>query len=526
MTQWDWALNDSLELDPKSLSQGSMKKAHWNFPCGHKGVAEIRRRVAGHGCGSCGHRKSSASRRIPKAGRSLADLFPEISAEWDTQKNRVDARSVASGSNLAYFWICPLGHSYDMSPNARTRGRKCPYCRGLRVGQGNDLATLRPDLAAEWDWDANQGLTPDKVTPGSAKACYWRCRENSEHRWSATPANRRTRGCPYCSKRLVNHTNNIQITHPNLAAEWDGLKNFPLLASQVTGGSYEAFWWNCMTCGHKWRATAASRSRGAGCPKCADQRKREIFSRPAPGKSIADLAPDLAAEWHPTRNQKTPLDLGPGSGIPVWWRCSRGHVWQATPDTRTRIGSGCERCQMGSSSAREIRIFCELSFVLRKCGFRPGHGVKIPSVPRRFNAVDMLFSDADESQPGIVVEYDGAWWHEEQKVRNDQSKTEALLDAGFGVMRVREEPLPRITESDISVSRNEDEYRAALKALVRMVELDWIGQKNHRHIEEYRRTGVVRASRDAASMIHSRGGYILSASAAQIRGRVSRQTTA
>ena len=33
----------------------------------------------------------------------------------------------------------------------------------------NDLATLMPDLAQEWDVDANDGLMPSDVTVGSNK---------------------------------------------------------------------------------------------------------------------------------------------------------------------------------------------------------------------------------------------------------------------------------------------------------------------------------------------------------------------
>ena len=51
----------------------------------------------------------------------------------------------------------------------------------------------------------------------------------------------------------------------------------------------------------------------------------------------------------------------------------------------------------------------------------------------------------------LVIEYDG--WHHRDRYDKDKKKTEELWDAGWNVIRVREEPLPQITPVDISVSR-------------------------------------------------------------------------
>tara|TARA_B100001971_G_scaffold59222_1_gene54265 strand:+ start:906 stop:1187 length:282 start_codon:yes stop_codon:yes gene_type:complete len=60
--------------------------------------------------------------------------------------------------------------------------------------------------------------------------------------------------------------------------------------------------------------------------------------------SLADRNPELAKEWHPTRNgDLTPDQVTPGSSRKVWWRCSLGHEWEARVGDRTR-GSGCPDC--------------------------------------------------------------------------------------------------------------------------------------------------------------------------------------
>lgn len=54
--------------------------------------------------------------------------------------------------------------SYEISSG------KCPYCSGMRVLQGfNDLATVNPAIAKEWDYEKNDELSPEKITAGSGK---------------------------------------------------------------------------------------------------------------------------------------------------------------------------------------------------------------------------------------------------------------------------------------------------------------------------------------------------------------------
>ncbi|HSN23256.1 MAG TPA: zinc-ribbon domain-containing protein, partial [Methylomicrobium sp.] len=49
------------------------------------------------------------------------------------------------------------------------------------------------------------------------------------------------------------------------------------------------------------------------------------------------LRPDLAKEWHPTKNGNLgPKDVTPGSAKKIWWLCEKGHWWQASVRCRTR----------------------------------------------------------------------------------------------------------------------------------------------------------------------------------------------
>lgn len=54
---------------------------------------------------------------------------------------------------------------------------------------------------------------------------------------------------------------------------------------------------------------------------------------------------DLLRQWHPEKNEGvTPGDLSYGSKRRVWWRCEKGHEWQAAVYARTGSGCGCPVC--------------------------------------------------------------------------------------------------------------------------------------------------------------------------------------
>jgi very-short-patch-repair endonuclease len=201
----------------------------------------------------------------------------------------------------------------------------------------HNLSVITPKLAREWHPSKNGKLTPNDVSPGSGKKTWWKCPKGDDHVWEARVAARANGiGCPYCSNKRVCKDNCLSTKNPKLAEDWHPSKNGKFTPNDVTPGSMRKVWWQCKK-GHEWIASLNSRSKGHGCPYCGGLKISK-------DNSLATKYPDLVKEWHPTKNGNlAPEDVGTGFAKKVWWKCQKGHEWEAVIYSRRR-GTGCPYC--------------------------------------------------------------------------------------------------------------------------------------------------------------------------------------
>ena len=221
---------------------------------------------------------------------------------------------------------CPENHEFVKTFGQLQRGDWCPYCSGRKLGYGNSLADQHKNLMAEWDYENNE-VKPSQVTSGSRYCATWKC-ENG-HRWK-TGVYHRTKakptGCPYCSGRLPLPKEALKDLHPELMLEWDKEKN-TLDPSTTHPGTLKKAHWICGN-GHRYKKSIRSRTvTGTGCDQC---------------NSFEFNFPEIAKEWHPTKNKKKANEVAQSSGSKVWWLCDRGHEWPAVVSSRQR--HGCPYC--------------------------------------------------------------------------------------------------------------------------------------------------------------------------------------
>ena len=267
---------------------------------------------------------------------------PHLLSQWNTELNgELTPGNVAVFSHQKVWWRCEHGHEWQSVVKSRTVGDGCPVCSNHTVQAGvNDLATVLPELAAQWHPTKNGDLTPDKVFPGTKQKVWWVCEKG--HEWQAQINSRKQGcGCPVCAGRSVlPGENDLGSQFPEIAAQWHPEKNGERAPQNVSAFSNHKAWWICEL-GHEYETVIAERTdKSKGCPYCAGRRVLPGFN------DLATLSPEIAEQWHPELNgDLTPEMVTPGSNKKVWWRCEDGHVWQAYIYSRTgKRTHGCPTC--------------------------------------------------------------------------------------------------------------------------------------------------------------------------------------
>ena len=310
---------------------------------------------------------------LPRPGQSLADLFPDQAAQWHpTLNGNLDPTVVSGRSNRKVWWLCTCGMVWEavinnrttkMSPGCRECSRKLSAESRSRPEPGRSLTDLFPAIAGELHPTRNAGKAGTDIRPSLHKKVWWLC-PLCGHEYAMEPRRRTAApfsGCPPCSYRRAGANarvpqpgRSLAEVEPEIAATWHPEKN-AMSASSVSANSGQRVWWLCPDagCEHEWQTAVANRTSGkrTGCPKCSAARRHQ----PAAGESLADLYPELAKEWHPTRNGSlSPDAVMPGSStFSVWWLCPDcSHEWEATPNSRSRAGTGCSPCSYRKRMAR------------------------------------------------------------------------------------------------------------------------------------------------------------------------------
>ena len=266
LERWDYEKNT---VSPFSVAYGSDRKYWWKCKLGHSCEQSINNRRVRQLCPICSNKK------VLVGFNDIVTTHPLIAEEWDQDHNSIKPLEVTAGSHQKILWKCrTCGNKWEAPVYNRTSGHGCPYCSGRRiVKRTNDLETVNPCLAQDWNYEKNNGLLPSDFTANSGKTVWWKCKEG--HEWQAKICNRNNgRGCPFCAgKKVLPGYNDLQTKKPILAEDWNYEKNSGLLPSEVSPNSGKTVWWKCKE-GHEWQARIDSRSKGNGCPQCAREKRK------------------------------------------------------------------------------------------------------------------------------------------------------------------------------------------------------------------------------------------------------------
>ena len=232
--------------------------------------------------------------------------------------------------------MCKTGqpHRWQARVQNRTNGTRCPYDDGHAVCPCTSLANNHPEVAAEWDWEANGDKIPETVAASSNLEAAWSC-GLCGHSWSTTISHRTLlgTGCPQCAceaGRIKTRHPSISNGAPHLLAEWDWEANetHGWRPDQVTLGSNQYVHWvvqdECkLGLVHRWQAAPRHRAlqyaRGSPYPSgqavCACN-------------SLAVQCPEAATLWdHQANGVLTPDIVTVQSAKVACWQLPDGRQW-------------------------------------------------------------------------------------------------------------------------------------------------------------------------------------------------------
>ena len=394
---YEWHPTKNGDVTPATIRPGCNTKYWWVCKNGHEWDDSPNHRVSGRGCPFCSHR-----RLLPKD--SLAVKYPAIAAEWDYKANDKTPSDYSAFSNKKVSWICKTcGNHWLANIDSRTNmGSGCPVCSNQKIIPGvNDLVTINPFLASEWDYELNE-ISPSEVGAGSPQKVWWKCAFG--HSWQASIKHRNNgTGCPECKKHTKTSIQEYTCYYYISSYFQDAIHSYKsedlkqkeldiFIPSLNVGIEYDGAYWHrsvekdvekdnlCSSLG-----IILIRIREAGCKPymrsaptytLADtsavslqeaiisvlkflkidspsinvendsQAIIEEYCNTAISSSFSSLYNELSMQWHPTLNGSLKPENIPGtsSTMKVFWLCPVcNSSWKASIDSRIR-GSGCPVC--------------------------------------------------------------------------------------------------------------------------------------------------------------------------------------
>lgn len=247
--------------------------------------------------------------------------------------------------------VTAAAHICRMEPKSRRTARQIP-------GPGESLGDLYPHLVPEFHPTLNGDLTIFDLKPAVNRKLWWVCTTHGD--FHQAPYNRiKGQQCPLCgqrknadNRRKPKKGQSLGDRHPHLVSEFHPTLNGELTIFDVNAGSEDKLWWRCEIHGD-FEQPPRTRSRGNGCYPCGVLKAAAARRTPAPGRSLGDLYPLLAREFHPTLNGNlTAYNIRPGSNAKHWWACPIHGDFEQKVVARAISGKGCPPCGILSAAAK------------------------------------------------------------------------------------------------------------------------------------------------------------------------------
>ncbi len=334
MAEWNWEENNKRGLDPHKLTIGSGKKANWICSKGHKWDIDIYHRARkGTNCPYCSNKK------VLSGYNDLQSQRPDLMADWDYKANTIDPSTIAVMSTKKAVWICPKGHQYTKEIYKRSSGEGCPICnKALRTSFPEQcfffyIKKVYPDAINSYREIFDNSMELDIYIPSiktgiEYDGIFWH-----EDEASLSREEKKYQICKNNNIRLFRiKEGSFRGFSSNADRIWyiPKKRDYQLLDFHITDFlKHLTFYSDSLP----------------DVNVARDKSKILEFKTLSLEDSLLFLYPEVAREWHPSKNGKLTPDLfPPGSGEVVWWLCPQcGNEWPASIVNRTK-GHGCDIC--------------------------------------------------------------------------------------------------------------------------------------------------------------------------------------
>ena len=338
LKEWDYEKNT--KVDTYKVLASNPKKVWWICEkCGYNWEARISNRAKlKRGCPCC-------SNKVVVIGKNdLMTTHPELAKEWHPTKNgNLTPEKVSYGYGKKVWWLCPHGHEYQSTVNKRTNsGTNCPICYSGRQTSFAEQAfyyyikQIYPDAISRYKAEFLDKMELDIFIP----SIYIAIEYDGEAWHKESKVRREKKKYELCKKQNITliRLKEAQGNNTDIA---DGCYCFPELYKEE---NLDYIIPKILRLIDFPKDPLLTKLYDVNIKR--DRIKiLEQYNTTYKKDSFANIHPNIAAEWHPSKNGKlTPNMFKPGSGHKVWWKCPIcGYEYQATIGSRSR-GSGCIKC--------------------------------------------------------------------------------------------------------------------------------------------------------------------------------------
>ena len=352
----EWHPTENSNLTPFDVTAGSGKRVWWLCPLGHAYQATI-------------HDRNSDNTQCPICNAKSQTSFPEQAILFYVKKLYPDAinryKEIFERSMELDIYIpsIRLGIEFDGANWHNSAAQFKREKKKYDVCKANQITLIRVKENVE----SHREDVADAIYYIPKVRTYTKLEETINAILDAIDRNSNmwTRKNPLCFHSVVRANlerdrtdilsylsevkNSLADSRPDVVKCWDYSKNGILSPNMFTVSSNQIVHWKCPDCGHEWQCSINSMTRPGryGCAECSKRRQGVSFTKQVVKRvgSLAETMPDLAKEWHPTKNGTlTPNDISSGRFQAAWWLCPRcGYEWKSSPNNRKK-GSGCPCC--------------------------------------------------------------------------------------------------------------------------------------------------------------------------------------